>query len=107
MSKVKLKIRKGDTVKILSGKDKGQTGKVLRVIPEISKVVIENVNIHTKFQKARQAGKPGTQIKLPSPLAISKVMLIDSNSGKPTRVGFQILENGTKQRISRKSGKAI
>ncbi len=107
MSHSKLKIRKGDTVKILSGKDKGKQGKVIRVIPTINKVVVENVNIHTKFQKARQAGKPGTKITLPSPLHISKVMLIDSNSGKPTRVGFTILENGTKQRIGRSSGKAV
>jgi large subunit ribosomal protein L24 len=107
MSKSKLKIRTGDTVKVLSGKDKGQTGKVLRVIPEIGKVVVENVNMHTKFQRAKQAGKKGTQIRLSSPLSISKVMLIDSNSGKPSRVGFQTLENGTKQRIAKKSGKAV
>ncbi|MDQ3018686.1 MAG: 50S ribosomal protein L24 [bacterium] len=107
MSQAKLKIKKGDTVKILSGKNKGLTGKVLRVIPTINKVVVENVNMHTKFQKARRAGQPGTQITLPSPLQISKVMLIDSDTGKPTRVGFQILENGNKQRISRKSGKAV
>lgn len=107
MSQVKLKIRTGDTVKILSGKDKGRTGKVLRVIPTIGKVVVENVNIHTKFERARKAGAKGTQVKLPSPINISNVMLIDSNSGKPTRVGFQILENGTKQRIAKQSGKAV
>ncbi len=107
MSKAKLKIRKGDTVKILSGKDKGQTGKVLRVFPEIRKVVVENVNMHTKFQKARKAGQPGTQIRLSSPLPISKVMLVDSNSGKTTRVGYLALDNGTKQRIGRASGKAV
>lgn len=107
MSDYKLKIRKGDTVKVLSGKDKGKTGKVLRVLPKDGKVVVENANVHTKFQKSRQAGKPGTQIKLSSPMHISKVMLVDSNSGKPSRVGYQILEDGTKQRIAKKSGKAI
>ena len=107
MSKAKLKIRKGDTVKILSGKDKGQTGKVLRVLPAARKVVVENVNMHTKFQKSRRAGQPGTQVRLSSPMGISKVMLIDDSSGKTTRIGYQTLENGTKQRISRKSGKAV
>ena len=107
MSQAKLKIKKGDTVKVLSGKDKGKTGKVLRVYPENSKVVVENVNVHTKFQRSRKAGQPGTQITLSSPLSISKVMLVDSNSGKPTRVGFQILDDGTKQRIAKKSGKAV
>lgn len=107
MAQAKLKIRKGDTVKVLSGKDKGKEGKILRVLPAAQKVVIENVNMHTKFRKARQAGQPGQQITLPSPLPISKVMLIDNNSGKPTRIGYQTLENGTKQRIGRNSGKAV
>ena len=107
MSKAKLKIRKGDTVKVLSGKDKGQTGKVIRVYPSARKVVVENVNMHTKFKKSRQAGQPGTQITLASPLPVSKVMLVDSNSGKTTRIGYLALDNGTKQRIGRSSGKAV
>jgi large subunit ribosomal protein L24 len=68
--------------------------------------VIENVNIHTKFEKSRRPGQPGQKISSASPLAISKVMIIDS-SGQPTRVGYQFLENGTKQRIGKASGKAI
>lgn len=107
MTQVKLKIKKGDNVKILSGKDKGKTGKVLRVLPSIHKVVVENVNMHTKFERSRRAGQPGQKIVFAGPMAISKVQLIDPNSGKPTRVGYQILENGTKQRIAKQSGKAI
>lgn len=107
MSQVKLKIKKGDTVKILSGKDKGKTGKVLRVYTDTRKVVVENVNVHTKFEKGRTNRQVGQKISFSSPIAISKVMLIDANSGQPTRVGFQLLENGTKQRIAKKSGKAI
>ena len=107
MSQLKLKIKKGDTVKVISGKDKGKTGKVLRVFPADRRVTIENINIHTKFQKSRRAGQPGTKISLPSPLPISKVMLMDSNSGSPTRVGFQYLDNGTKQRIGKDSQKAV
>lgn len=102
-----LKIRKGDTVKVLSGKDKGKTGKVLRVFPKNSRVMVENVNLHTKFEKAKQAGKPGQKIVFSSPMPVSKVMLIDSNSGNPTRVGYKFLENGSKQRTGKNSGKAV
>jgi len=101
-----LKIRKGDTVKVISGKDKGKTGKVLRVLPAVAKVVVENVNVHTKFEKGRTRRQVSQKISLAAPLPISKVMLVDS-SGNPTRVGYQFLDNGTKQRIGKASGKAI
>lgn len=107
MTHVKMKIKKGDTVKILSGKDKGKTGTVLRALPTVGKVVVENVNVHTKFEKGKTRRQVGQKISLPAPFNVSKVMLIDSNSGKPSRVGYQVLENGTKQRIAKKSGKAI
>lgn len=107
MNTTKLKIRKGDTVKVLSGKDKGKTGKILRVIPKISKVVIESVNIHTRFERSKKTGTPGTKVQFPAPLGISKVQLVDSNSGKPSRVGFSVQGSGIKQRIARKSGKAV
>lgn len=107
MSQIKLKIKKGDTVKVLSGKDKGKTGKVLRVYVSDRKVVVENVNMHTKFQKSRRAGQPGQKINFAGPMNVSKVMLVDENSGKPTRVGFKFLDDGSKQRIAKKSGKAI
>lgn len=107
MIKNKLKIKKGDTVKVLSGKDKGKTGKIITVIPEHSRIVVENVNIRTKFERSRRPGQPGQKIQAPGPIPVSKVMLIDSNSGKPTRVGYKFLENGTKQRIAKASGKAI
>ena len=103
----KLKIKRGDTVKVLSGKDKGKTGKILLVIPGIGKVTVENVNLHTRFERSRKPGQPGTKVVAPSPMAVSKVQLIDPNSGKPSRVGYQLLENGVKQRIAKKSGKAI
>lgn len=103
----RLKIKKGDTVKVLSGKDKGKSGKVIRVLPQANKVVVENVNLHTKFEKSKTAGKPGQKVVMPSPMPVSKVMLMDSSSGKPTRVGYKVLENGTKQRIAKASGKAV
>lgn len=108
MTQVKLKIKKGDTVKVLSGKDKGKTGKVLRVLPSLRKVVVENANMHTKYEKPRGTRQRiGQKISFASPMSVSKVMLIDTHSGKPTRVGYQILEDGTKQRIAKKSGKAV
>ena len=107
MSQIKIKIRSGDTVKVLSGKDRGKTGKVLRVLPENQKIVVENVNMHTKFERSRQQGKPGQRITFSAPMPVSKVMLIDPASGKSTRVGFTTLESGKKQRIAKVSGKAV
>lgn len=107
MTQLKMKIKKGDKVKVLSGKDKGKTGTVLRAMPSIGKVVVENVNMHTKFEKGKTARQPGQKITFAGAMHVSKVMLIDSNSGKPSRIGYTVLENGTKQRIARKSGKAV
>lgn len=103
----KMKIRKGDTVQVLSGKDKGKTGTVIKVIPKIGKVVVENINTHTKFERSKTAGKPGQQVKISSPLPVSKVMLLDNNSGRPSRIGYSFLESGKKQRIAKQSGKAV
>lgn len=102
-----MKIKKGDTVKVLSGKDKGKTGTVLRTLPQVGKVVVDNVNMHTKFKKGQTRRQVGQQVTFAGAIAASKVMLVDSNSGRPSRIGYQILENGTKQRIAKKSGKAI
>jgi len=103
----KLRIKKGDTVKILSGKDKGKTGKVLRILPDARKAVVENVNMHTKFEKSKKAGQPGKKVTFSSPMHIGKLQLLDPHSGKPTRVGYQILENKNKQRMAKVSEKAI
>jgi large subunit ribosomal protein L24 len=103
----KLKIKKGDTVKVLSGRDRGKTGKVMSVDTKRGMVVVENVNMHTRFQKSRKAGQPGTRVTSSSPLLAGKVQLVDPASGKPTRVGFKVLENGTKQRVAKGSGQAV
>ncbi len=103
----KLRIKKGDTVKVLSGKDKGKKGKVLEVFPKIGKAVVENVSMHTRFEKSKKAGQPGKKVVFSSPMPISKLQLIDPNSGEPSRVGYTILENKTKQRMAKVSNKAI
>lgn len=103
----KLKIKKGDTVKVISGKDKGKTGKVLEVMPRLSRVVVENVNVHTRFERSKQAGQPGKKVTFSAPMPASKVMLVDPSSGHATRVGFRRLDDGSKQRIARSSGKSV
>ncbi len=103
----KLRIKKGDTVKVLSGKDKGKTGKILTVLPARGKVVVDNVNMHTKFERGRKAGESGKKIVFAAPVSVSKVMLVDPNSGNPSRIGFKFLENGNKQRVAKQSGKAV
>jgi large subunit ribosomal protein L24 len=106
-----MKIRKGDEVIVLAGKDKGATGKVLRVIPREERVVVEGVNLITKNIKADQqrAGKESGRVTVEAPLHASNVALVED--GKPVRVGYRIDENEdgtkTKVRISRRSGKEI
>jgi large subunit ribosomal protein L24 len=102
-----MKIRKGDEVIVIAGKDKGATGKVLRVIPREERVVVEGVNLITKNIKADQqrAGKESGRVTVEAPLHVSNVAIVED--GKPVRVGYRINEDGTKVRISRRSGKEI
>ncbi|QFG23901.1 50S ribosomal protein L24 [Actinomadura sp. WMMB 499] len=102
-----MKIRKGDEVVVIAGKDKGATGKVLRVDPRRERVVVEGVNLITKNIKADQqrAGKESGRVTVEAPLHVSNVAIAED--GKPVRVGYRINEDGTKVRISRRSGKEI
>jgi large subunit ribosomal protein L24 len=101
----KMKVKKGDMVKILSGKDKGKTGKVIEVRPINRTVVVEGINTHKRYQKAAQ-GKAGTQVSFPGALSVGKVMVISPETGNPSRIGSRFLENGNKQRVYKVSGKA-
>lgn len=103
----KLRIKKGDTVKVLSGKDKGKTGKILRVFPELGKVIVENVNMHTRFERSRQPNVPAKQVTAAYKLAVSKVQLVDPNSGNPSRIGYKVSESGVKTRFAKQSGKSL
>jgi large subunit ribosomal protein L24 len=102
-----MKIRKGDEVIVLAGKDKGATGKVLRVLPRDERVVVEGVNLITKNIKADQqrAGKDSGRVTVEAPLHVSNVAIVED--GKPVRVGYRTDDDGTKVRISRRSGKEI
>ncbi|MFC5749163.1 50S ribosomal protein L24 [Actinomadura rugatobispora] len=102
-----MKIKKGDEVVVIAGKDKGATGKVLRVDPRRERVVVEGVNLITKNIKADQqrAGKESGRVTVEAPLHVSNVAIVED--GKPVRVGYRINEDGTKVRVSRRSGKEI
>jgi large subunit ribosomal protein L24 len=103
----KLHIRKGDTVQVIAGDDKGKSGKVLELILEKKRAVVEGVNIVTKHQKP-SAGKPEGGIKkVEAPVHISNLMLVDPASGKPTRVGRKLNEKDKLQRYAKKTGELI
>jgi large subunit ribosomal protein L24 len=103
----KLHIRRGDTVKVLAGDDKGKEGKVLEVDRTKRRALVEGVNIITKHTKP-SAGKPeGGIVKVEAPVHISNLMLIDPASGKPTRVGRKLNDKGKLQRYSKKTGEFI
>ena len=105
--RVKIHVVKGDTVRVMRGEDKGKEGKILRVYPKRGRVVVEGVNIVKRHRKARRADEQSAIIDFPAPIHASNVMLIDPKSGVPTRVKARIDEDGTKERVSAKSGEPI
>jgi len=107
VERVKLRITKGDTVRVLRGDDKGREGKVLHVYPKTGRITVDGVNIVKKHRKARRAEEQSQILSQPAPIHHSNVMLIDPKSGKPTRVHMRIDADGTKERMSAKSGDAI
>ncbi len=103
-----MKIRKGDTVIVRSGKDAGKTGTVLTAMPKTEQVIIEGVNVATKHQKNKRSRSQGQIIKVSMPIHVSNVALLDGD--KPVRVGYTVAGSGkdrTKTRIARSTGKAI
>ena len=101
-----MKIKKGDKVMVITGKDKGVTGDVLAVYPETHKVVVEGVNILKKHCKPSQANPDGGILSQEAPIDISNVMLYDTKAKVAGRVGF-VIENGEKVRINKKSGNKV
>ena len=100
------KIKKGDKVVVLSGKDKGRTGTVQTVMPKDGKVVVEGINVAARHRKPSQANPQGGIDRKPAPMHISKVALADPKDGKPTRVRFET-KDGKKVRVAVKSGETI
>ena len=101
------KIKKGDSVVVLSGKDKGKTGTVAKVLPQDGKVVVAGVNIAARHRKPSQTNPQGGIDRFEAPMSISKVALADPKSGKPTRVRFETNKDGKKVRVAVKSGETI
>ena len=105
--RVKLHVSTGDTVKVMRGDDKGHVGKVLRVYRKTGRVVVEGANIVKRHRKARTAEEQGGIIDFPAPIHASNVMLLDPKDDTPTRTRRRIDADGTKERLSVKSGEAI
>ena len=103
----KVHVKTGDTVVVLSGKDKGKKGKVLAVSPKEGKVIVEKINIVSKHIKPRRMGEPGGIIKAEGAMYASKVQIVCPRCTKPTRVGHKLYEDGTKSRICVKCGEAL
>ncbi len=102
-----MKIKSGDKVKVISGKDRGKEGKVVRAIPRENKIVVEGINLVKKHLRPRREGEKGQRITVPSPIDVSNVALICPKCGKRTRVGYLVLENGDKHRMCKKCKQAI
>ena len=103
----KLHIKKGDTVYVNAGEDKGKTGRVLKVLISKNRAVVEGINMVTKATKPNAKNPQGGLVKMEAPIHVSKLQLLDPKSGKPTRVGYKVNEEGKKVRISKKSGEEI
>jgi large subunit ribosomal protein L24 len=102
----KLKIKKGDKVIVLAGKDKGKQGEVLRVIPTENRAVVSGINVAKRHQKQTPAQQGGI-VSMSLPIHVSNLALRDPKSGKPTRVGYKTLGDGKKVRVARRSGEVI
>ncbi len=100
------KIKKGDTVVVLTGKDKGKSGEVLRLNPRDNRVVVQGVNVVKRHQRPSMQSQGGIEEK-EAPIHVSNLAVSDPKDGKPTRVGFQTLDDGRKVRVARRSGETI
>jgi large subunit ribosomal protein L24 len=101
-----MKVKKGDQVLIIAGKDKGKQGKILTSFPEREKITVEGINLRKKHMRPKKSGEKGQIINLPGPIAVSNVKIICSKCGKATRVGYKLLEN-KKYRICKKCSQEI
>lgn len=101
-----MKVRKGDTILIILGKDRGRKGKVLKTLPKEQKVLVEGINLKKKHVRPKKEGEKGQIVQIPAPVQISNVKVICPKCGKATRVGYKIAEN-KKSRICKKCGKEI
>jgi len=102
-----LRIRKNDTVIVMAGRDKGKTGKVVRVMPKVKKAVIENINVVKKSVKKSETYPQGGYVELEKPVSLANLMLVDKKTNKPTRFTVKVLKDKSKERIAVASGETI
>ena len=107
MSNAKMHVRTGDTVEVISGKDRGKKGKILSVNPDRRMVIVEGVSMAKKHKKPRQMGQQGGIIEQETPIYASKVMAVCSKCSSPTRTGRKVLENGKRVRFCKKCGETF
>ena len=103
----RIHVTKGDTVRVMRGEDKGKEGKILKVFPKTGRVLVEGINIVKKHRRARRPEEQSGIIEMPAPIAASNVMLLDPKTGAPTRTRARVDADGTKERVSVKSGESI
>jgi large subunit ribosomal protein L24 len=102
-----MKIRKGDTVQVIAGDDKGKTGRVLSIDEVKHRVVVEKVNFVKRHTKARRQGQQGGILEKEAPIHLSNVMLYDAKADRGVRVGVRVLPDGSRERVSRATGETI
>ena len=105
--RIKMRVSKGDTVRVMRGEDRGKEGKVLRIFPKTGRVLVEGINIVKKHRKARNAEEQSGIIEAPAAVHASNLMLLDAQSGEPTRTKARIDSDGTKERVGVKTGEPI
>ncbi len=101
------RIKRGDTVVVITGAEKGRRGEVLRVFPDAGRALVQGVNIAKRHVKPRGMGQPGGIQEQEASIHLSNLMLVDPKSDKPTRVGFRTLDNGKKVRVAKATGEVI
>lgn len=106
MTAPKMKLKKGDKVVVLAGRDKGKRGEILKMIPADGKALVQGVNLVKRHQKPGQQGPGGIESK-EAPIRLSNIAIEDPKDGKPTRIGFKFLKDGKKVRVARRSGEVI
>jgi large subunit ribosomal protein L24 len=102
-----MKVRKGDEVVVVSGDDRGKRGKILRVVRDKNRVIVEGVNFIRRHTRPNQASPQGGIVEREAPVHVSNVMLVDPKGGRPTRVGTRVHEDGARDRVARRSGEIL
>jgi len=103
----KLHVKKDDVVIVITGKDKGKKGRVIAAFPRENRVLVEGVNMVKKHTRPSQQNPQGGIIEQEAPIHVSNVMHVDPKTGKPTRIGYKVLDNGKKVRVAKRSGEVI